>query len=187
MKKIFIIFTLLLIGSCAFSKENYSSNVPKNTYVSAKFHTDWYAKDVKLNQPIIARLTEPFVVRGKELAPKGSFIKGSVSAISKSPLIWKSGQITINFYEIYLPDKEDVINIECFDNTLKLPFSTLMDRGVVSMGNLPLGYFNNQELTKMIKSDSLFLEDYEVLIEEDKEIKVKVKNILYDFNFSDRI
>ena len=62
-----------------------------------------------------------------------------------------------------------------------------MDRGVVSMGNLPLGYFNNQELTKMIKSDSLFLEDYEVLIEEDKEIKVKVKNYLYDFDFTDRI
>ena len=86
-----------------------------------------------------------------------------------------------------MPDKDEAIQLECFDTNLKLPLSTLMDRGVVSMGNLPLGYFNNQELTKMIKSDSLFLEDYEVLIEEDKEIKVKVKNYLYDFDFTDRI
>ena len=163
MKKILAIFIALIICNCAFAKEKYSSNVPKNTYVYAKFHTDWYAKDVKLDQPVI------------------------VSAISKSPLIWKSGQLTINFYEIYLPDKDEAIQLECFDTNLKLPLSTLMDRGVVSMGNLPLGYFNNQELTKMIKSDSLFLEDYEVLIEEDKEIKVKVKNYLYDFDFTDRI
>lgn len=187
MKKILAIFIALIICNCAFAKEKYSSNVPKNTYVYAKFHTDWYAKDVKLDQPVIARLTEPFVIRGKELAPKGSFLKGNVSAISKSPLIWKCGQLTINFYEIYLPDKDEAIQLECFDTNLKLPLSTLMDRGVVSMGNLPLGYFNNQELTKMIKSDSLFLEDYEVLIEEDKEIKVKVKNYLYDFDFTDRI
>lgn len=183
MKKILAIFVALIIGSCAFAKEKYSSNVPKKTYVHAKFHTDWYAKDVKLDLPIIARLTEPFVIKDKELAPKGSFLKGNVSAISKSPLIWKSGQITINFYEIYLPDKDEKIQLECFNTILKLPLSTLMDRGVVSMGNLPLGYFNNQELTKIIKNDSLFLDDYEVLIEEDKEIKVKVKNLLYDFDF----
>ena len=54
------------------------------------------------------------------------------------------------------------------------------------MGNLPLGYFNNQELTKFVKSDSLFLDDYEVLIEEDKEFKVKVKNLLYDININVR-
>ena len=186
MKKILALFLIIFIGNCCFAKEKYSSNVPKNTYIHARFHTDWYAKDVKLDKPVIARVTETFVVRGKELAPKGSFLKGSVSSISKSPLIWKNGQLTINFYEIYLPDKDEAIPIETFDTILKLPLSTLMDRGVVSMGNLPLGYFNNQELTKFIKSDSLFLDDYEVLMEEDKEFKVKVKNLLYDININVR-
>lgn len=186
MKKILIIFIALIIGNIALAKEKYSSNVPKNTYIYGKFHTDWYAKDVKLNQPVIVRITEPFTVRGKELAPKGSFLKGSVSTISKSPLIWKNGQLTISFYEIYLPDSEKIIPLECFDTVIKLPFSTLMDRGVVSMGNLPLGYFNNQELTKFIKNDSLFIDEYEILIEEDTKIKIKVKNLLYDVNLNVR-
>lgn len=184
MKKIFLVFvTFLSLNLCAHSSDLIlnSCKVPVDKTLSAYFYEDLYRKDIKPQKVVIAKLSKEFSLSENFVIPSGSFIRGSVVDINNSQNIFKNSQICVNFSEIILPDDKTIV-IDTKNVYIKLPIATIMDRSVVTMGKSSLGIAtNNQKLNEVAKSaldkDDLYLDEYEVVVEEGTKFNVNVNLI----------